>query len=102
MSLSLALLPFLGKEMNCSHEIIQCPEDLEVYDLIQQIPMLDVSPGFRSYLGKEGYGSCTEDRYGNPLMFTRAMHLKTFITHPPAKAFLEALADDWPVALYWH
>lgn len=52
----------------------------------------------------EGYGTVTDDKYGNQIRWVYAKYLASIFDKEDkaVKAYLEALEPDHQIALYWH
>lgn len=111
MGVDLALLPYYGNSdefNNFSHTVLQCNRNRDLFEMIEDVPSLDVDDGFCSYLSRDDkneeshYGVTVETAYGNRLKYTQAKHLKPLIIDGPVGAYIQALDDNHRVALYWH
>lgn len=118
MGVDLALLPFDGDSY--SSTVLECDGGtdfvLEINTALGKY-YRDVPEYFNAHWGtaascdKVCHGRCVEDRYGEPVRYVLAKHLKKFKNHPDVQesfvnraiwAYLEELPDDHKVALFWH
>ncbi|EAZ90060.1 hypothetical protein [Crocosphaera chwakensis] len=113
MSLELAILPQYLQGRNFSHDVIRLSFEPELFEVIKSLvetvgrPIKEID----CYLAEDGYGSITEDPYGNPIKGVQARQLKQALdkvssTNLPWRnkaflAYLNELPDDLEVWFYW-
>lgn len=121
MGVDLRLLPFNRpaspqRQWQDSSHVLSVERRSSLWGAIEEIQAQHGQPlpeGFHSYEGdgRDGYGTTVEDAYGSKVVYVFAQHLKPLrtreevVTDPMNRAiwaFIEALPDDWPIALYWH
>lgn len=116
MSVSLTLLPILGKDMWVAHTSFRLEDRSELWPIVSELPTAHAPNGLTCHFarrpsGDHCYGHILSDPYGGPLQWVSAGALVSLADHPAVKdvwknraawAYLEQMPADWPVVLYWH
>jgi len=104
MGRDLKLLPYWS---NFSVTVLDVPVDDGLFSKISKLYSQPVEADFWSLvsIGEEyeeyHYGKTAVNPYGEQVVRVMALQLKGCYIDGPVGAYIDALDDDWPVALFW-
>lgn len=116
MGVDLTLMPVIYRESLLCVSMWPLNRRCAINDAIMTLPsseLLGPAQCFMAILpdGGTGYGSATEDKYGEPLRQIAAGTLCSLSIHPDIAddfqnraiwAALVCYPPDWPVVMFWH
>lgn len=101
MGVDLKLLPMEGVSLPYNASVLNAGCGRALFDYIAALKASPINDDFACFITE--YASVvTKDAYDTPLMYVLAGDLKGAKITGPTGAFVNALADDVKVVLYWH
>ena len=117
MGVDLRLLPLLGKDFWCAHEIWAVGRNRDLWELIDKLPQQPIPKAIGCFLarhpfdGETSYGDVEQSPYGDRLQYTTAGDLAKLRDYHEVRddwknrsvwAALAEIPADWPIVLYWY